>query len=109
LSISTVAFFAFGRKSVFGAGFAHKVLGVNKQNLAASVTLLKVFFKAHILNDERMELGGLIDARYNFLSKDCADVISRIGFVVLFVDDVGNIRVLDFVNFQVKDFLLSFR
>lgn len=55
-----------------------------------------------------MKLRGLVYAGDYFLAEDCADVISRIGFAVFFVDYVGNIRVLDFVDFQVENFLLGF-
>jgi hypothetical protein len=109
LSISTVAFFALGGKSVFGAAFQYKVFGIHKQNLSASITLLKVFFKAHILNDKCVELSGLIDSWNNFLAENCADVVRSVGFAVFFVDDVGNVLVLLLVDFQVKNLLLSFR
>jgi len=108
LSISTVAFFALCGETIFGAGFAHKILGINQKPFAASIAFFKVFFKAHILNNECVKLRGLINPRNYFLSKDCADVISRIGFAVFLVDYVGNIRVLDFVDFQVENFLLGF-
>jgi hypothetical protein len=109
LSISTVAFFTLCGETIFGATFSHKVFSIHKQNLSASIALLKVFFKAHILNDERMELGGLIDAWNDFLAENCADVVRSIGFAVFFVDDVGNVLVLLLVDFQVKNLLLSFR
>jgi hypothetical protein len=109
LSISTVAFFALCGETIFGAAFPYKVFGIHKQNLSTSVALLKVFFKAHILNDERMELSGLIDSWNDFLAEDCADVVRSVGFAVFFVDDVGNVLVLLLVDFQVKNFLVSFR
>jgi hypothetical protein len=55
-----------------------------------------------------MELGGFIYARNYFLTKDCADVISRIGLVVFFIDDISNVLIFGFVDFQVKYFLLGF-
>ena len=109
MSISTVAFFAFSRKSVFRAAFTHKVFSIHKQNLSTSITLLKVFFKAHILNDECMELSGLVDSWNDFLTENCADVIRSVGLAVFLVDDVGNVLVLLLVDFQVKNLLLSFR
>jgi hypothetical protein len=108
LSISTIAFFAFCRKAIFRARLPYKVFGIRKQNFSASVTFLEIFFKAHILNDKGMELGGFIYARNYFLTKDCADVISRIGLVIFFVDDISNVLIFGFVDFQVKYFLLGF-
>ena len=109
MSISTIAFFALCGETIFGAAFAHKVFSIRKQNFSTSIALLKVFFKAHILNDKRMELSGLIDARNDFLAENCADVIRSVGFAVFFVDDIGNVLVLLLVDFQVKNVLLSFR
>jgi hypothetical protein len=109
LSISTVAFFAFCGEAIFGAAFAHKIFSIRKQNFSTSIALFKVFFKAHVLNDECVELRGLVDSWNDLLAEDCADVVCSIGFAVFFVDDVGNVLILLLVNFQVKDFLLSFR
>jgi hypothetical protein len=109
LSISTIAFFAFCGETIFGAAFAHKIFSIRKQNLSASIALLKVFFKAHILNDERVELRGLVNSWNDLLAENCADVVCSIGLAIFFVDNVGNVLVLLLVNFQVKDFLLSFR
>lgn len=109
MSISTVAFFTLCGETIFGAALSHKVFGIHKQNLSTSIAFLKVFFKAHILNDERMELSGFIDARNDFLAENCADVVRSVGFAVFFVDDVGNVLILLLVDFQVKNVLLSFR
>jgi hypothetical protein len=72
------------------------------------VTLFKILFKAHILNDECMKLCGFVDTRNNFLAEDGANVISGIGLAVFFVDDVGDVLILLLVNFQVKNFLVRF-
>jgi hypothetical protein len=72
------------------------------------VTLFEVFFKAHILNYQRMKIRGLVDTRNNFLAEDGANVISGIGLAVFFVDNVGDVLVLLLVNFQVKNFLVRF-
>jgi hypothetical protein len=109
LSISTVAFFTLCGETIFGAAFSHKVFSIHKQNLSASIALLKVFFKAHILNDECVELSGLVNARNDFLAENCADVVCSVGFAVFLVDDIGNVLVLLLVDFQVKNLLLSFR
>ena len=55
-----------------------------------------------------MKLSGLIYAGDYLLTENRADVISCIGLAVFFVDYIGNIRVLDFVDFQVENFLLGF-
>ena len=99
MSISTGAFFALCGETIFGAGFAHKVFGIHKQNLSASIALLKVFFKAHVFNDERMELSGLIDSWNDFLAENCADVVRSVGFAVFFVYNIGNVLVLLLVDF----------
>jgi hypothetical protein len=55
-----------------------------------------------------MELSGLVNTRNYLLTEDCADVISRIGLVVFFIDDISNVLIFGFVDFQVKYFLLGF-
>jgi hypothetical protein len=72
------------------------------------VTLFEVFFKAHILNYQRMKVCGFVDTRNNFLAEDGANVISGIGLAVFLVDNVGDVLVLLLVNFQVKNFLVRF-
>ena len=73
------------------------------------MALFEVLFKAHILNDECVELSGLVDTRNNFLAEDGANVISGIRLAVFLVDDIGDVLVLLLVNFQVKNFLVRFR
>jgi hypothetical protein len=73
------------------------------------MALFEVFFKAHILNYQRMKLCGFVDMRNNFLAEDGANIVSCIGLAVFFVDDVGDVLVLLLVNFQVKNFLVRFR
>jgi hypothetical protein len=72
------------------------------------MTLFEVFFKAHILNYQRMKACGLVDTRNNFLAEDGANIVSGIGLAVFLVDNVGDVLVLLLVNFQVKNFLVRF-
>jgi hypothetical protein len=109
LSVRAIAFFTFGRKTIFRSGFSNKIHSINQQPFSASIAFLKIFFKAHIFNDERMELGGFVDAWNNFLTEYRTDVICSIGFAILFVYDISNILILHFVNLQVKYFTLGFR
>ena len=55
-----------------------------------------------------MESRGLINAGNDLLAEDGADVVCRVGLVVFFVDDVSNVLVFHFVDFQVEDFFLCF-
>ena len=55
-----------------------------------------------------MESRRLVDTRNDLLAEDGADVVCRVGLVVLLVNDISNVLVFHFVDFQVEDFFLCF-
>ena len=55
-----------------------------------------------------MESRRLVNAGDDLLAEDGADVVCRVGLVVFFVDNVGNVLVFHFVDFQVENFFLCF-
>jgi hypothetical protein len=98
LSISTVTFLALGRKSIFRPGLSYKVLSINQQNLATTIALLKVFFKAHILNNQCMEVRSFINMGNNLLSKNRANIVRGVGLAVFLINLIRNVLILHLVN-----------
>jgi hypothetical protein len=99
LSTTLITNFALRGESVFGTSLAHKILWRDKHYLTATIALLKVFFKANILNDLCVEHNTLVYFGDDFLSKNCANIISGVGFVVFLVDLVCDVLVFDFLYF----------